>query len=166
MLKYRYNNTSLSWYALSNGCQLLGIIPSVTSRCCYEPKVEVLRWRCICKTYQNLAKGIRLKRIFLQNNISSLNDHQLSQATSDARCFLKINLNFAPTIAILYHFSIVLYSLNLTTDFWRKPIEYHIKENYVIFRKRELLTSHLCFKKLNFCWQLPNEKLMIIDLTN
>ena len=152
MLKYRYNNTSLSWYALSNGCQLLGIIPSVTSRCCYEPKVEVLRWRCICKTYQNLAKGIRLKRIFLQNNIFSLNDHQLSQATSDSGCFLKINLNFAPT------------SIWFQRPF--KPIEYYIKENYVIFRKRELLTSHLCFKKLNFCWQLPNEKLMIIDLTN
>lgn len=142
MLKYRYNNTSLSWYALSNGCQLLGIIPSVTSRCCYEPKVEVLRWRCICKTYQNLAKGIRLKRIFLQNNISSLNDHQLSLATSDAGCFLKINLNFAPTIPILYYFLRV-------SIFQRpcKPIEYYIKENYVIFRKRELLTSHLCFKK-------------------
>ena len=151
MLKYRYNNTSLSWYALSNGCQLLGIIPSVTSRCCYEPKVEVLRWRCICKTYQNLAKGIRLKRIFLQNNISSLNDHQLSLATSDSGCFLKIDLNFAPTNKILYYFVIW---------FQRpcKPIEYYIKENYVIFRKRGLLTSHLCFQKTKFLLTTPKRK--------
>ena len=37
--------------------------------------------------------------MFSKQMLSTGNDHQLSLATSDAVCFLKINFNFAPTIA-------------------------------------------------------------------